>query len=98
MLFTVVIFGVIATFGFRKKLMDKGYEESRAWAFPLMSASLIFCFAWFIIFISRFWIKDPESNLHRIYPIIVEVLAMLVFGLLVSRLWKQIKNLPDGGE
>ena len=93
----IVIFALLAAMSFRRILREKGYRESKAWFFPILSGSLILVFAYALNLLSAFWIRDPESGMARAYPFVVSFLALLVHALVVTRAWKQLKALPERG-
>ena len=65
--------------------------------FPILSGSVILLFAYAMNFLSGFWIQNPESGIARGYPFLVSFLALLVHALVVTRVWKQIRALPEKG-
>ena len=93
----IFIFGILASLSFRRILREKGYVDSKVWFFPILSGSLIMLVAYGMTYFSGFWIQNPEAGFARGYPFLVGFLALLVHALVVSKVWKQIRALPDSG-
>ena len=89
----IIIIALIASSSFRKVARKKGYESPRFWAYPLIVGSVIL-FVSFWIGIVAGMITDGEG-IMALYPFVVSVLAIALECAILSKMWKQIKQLPD---
>lgn len=73
----------------------KGYVSPRFWIFPLVLGVTITGASLIMERLARLVITDEKSLFLLAYPLLVQALAVLVFLILISKAWKQIKALPQ---
>lgn len=83
---------------FHKATTEKGYASPRFWMYPLIVGNGLMLFAMAIKWIVGEFFKDNQSPLMKAYGPIVDVLALVMFIVIIVKAWKQIKMLPHRDE
>lgn len=89
-----VILSVIAAVMFHRKTVEKGYRSQRFWMYPLIVGNGLLLFAIVAKWLASSILSDAESPVTKLYGPVVDVLALLVFFLIIAKAWKQIQQLP----
>ncbi len=90
----LIVLALIAAVMFHRKTAEKGYRSPRFWMYPLIVGNGLLLFT-----IAAKWIAaslpfDPASPLQKIYGPVVDLLAIILFFVVIAKAWKQIQQLP----
>jgi hypothetical protein len=89
-----VMLSVIAAVMFHRKTAEKGYRSPRFWMYPLIVGNGLLLFAIVAKWLASTVLTDAASPMTQLYGPVVDVLALLVFFLIIAKAWKQIQQLP----
>lgn len=90
----LVLVSTIAAVMFHRKAVEKGYRSPRFWMYPLIVGNGLLLFATAAKWIASEIALDQHSPLFKIYGPVVDILAMVLFFLIIGKAWKQIRALP----
>lgn len=89
----LIIISLIAVVSFRSAAKKKGYDSPQFWAYPILVGAVVllvsFCLNTLVGIILG------SHGVMALYPFVVSMLAIAVECAVLSKLWKQIKALPD---
>jgi hypothetical protein len=93
-MFVLIVVSVIAAVMFHRKTVEKGYRSPRFWMYPLIVGNGILLFTIAAKWIAKEIAPTSQSPLFTIYGPVVDILAMVMFFLIIAKAWKQIQQLP----
>ncbi len=85
---------VIAAVMFHKTALAKGYLSPRFWMYPIIVGNGLLLFVVALKWFVKTFMQEQGSPLLDAYFPFVDILAMVMFFLVIAKAWKQLKSIP----
>lgn len=89
----MLFIALFASSFFYKSVRAKGYKQSRVWIYPLIIGAAAIAISSILVFLVGSLFKT--KGLMELYPYFVSFLAIILECIMLKKIWKQIKLLPD---
>lgn len=93
-MYILVIMSVIAAVMFHKTALAKGYLSPRFWMYPIIVGNGLLLFVVALKWFVKTFMQEQGSPLLDAYFPLVDILAMVMFFLVIAKAWKQLKSIP----
>ena len=89
-----IVLSVIAAVMSHRKTVEKGYHSPRFWMYPLIVGNGLLLFTIAAKWFAKKLELDPASPMQNLYGPVVDVIALIIFLVIIGKAWKQIQQLP----